>query len=213
MDPVSIGLLIGGTAVSAYSQKKAGDQAKRIGAINAGSIERIALLNEQLIRQGTDTNAGILDYNARLSDAQAADAIARGYDLETRFRRDLRGVVGSQRVSYAAQGVEVDEGSALEVQEDTVYWGEVDALQIRVNAAREAWGYQVEAEDFRMRAHAMRENAKLQIQSLKETAKAEALSSRLGGQYASQAGTYGAVGTILGGAGEIYSKIQASRKG
>src|SRR3989304_3955374 len=48
-------------------------------------------------------------------------------------------------------------GAAADVQADAAFQGELDALTIRTNAAREAWGYQVQAEDLRTRATIARE--------------------------------------------------------
>lgn len=61
-----------------------------------------------------------------------------------------RGLIGAQRAGYAAQGVELDEGTAKAVQTQSAGMGELDALTIRNNAAREAWGYRVGATNSRM---------------------------------------------------------------
>lgn len=83
--------------------------------------------------------------NASLADQAAADAIARGHEAELRQRTATSGLIGSQRASLAASGVQVDTGSAKDVQADSAYLGELDALMIRNNARREAYGYQVQA--------------------------------------------------------------------
>lgn len=80
-------------------------------------------------------------YQARVSEWQAQDAIERGREAENQHRLAVRRLVGAQRVSFAAQGVDVNDGSALDVQLDTVRHGTADAIRIRNNAAREAWGY------------------------------------------------------------------------
>ncbi len=92
------------------------------------------------------------EWNAGIAELQAEDAIARGRDEESRFRTGVRRLIGSQRASFAAQGVKVNVGSAADVQGDSAYLGELDARQIRSNAEREAWGYQVEAADRRRMA-------------------------------------------------------------
>jgi len=90
-------------------------------------------------------------HNARIADLQAEDAILRGRDDERLFRRQTDVLIGAQRTSLAAQGIEIDSGTALRIQEDTAALGELDALTIRNNARREAWGYQVQAGDQRLR--------------------------------------------------------------
>lgn len=89
------------------------------------------------------------DVNASLADGQAADAIARGNQEAGRQARDTRAAIGSQRAGYASQGVQVDNGSALDVQADTAQLGELDRLTILNNAKREAYGYQVDATNSR----------------------------------------------------------------
>ena len=56
----------------------------------------------------------------------------------------------------AASGVEVDSGSALDVQDASIREGEQDAAAIRFNAAREGWGHQVQAVNYRNEASAAR---------------------------------------------------------
>ncbi len=87
--------------------------------------------------------------NAGISDRAASDAIARG-SLEADQQRDYtQQVIGGQRAGFAANGVDVNTGSAGIVQNDTAALGELDALTIINNAAREAYGYRVQAMDQR----------------------------------------------------------------
>lgn len=90
-----------------------------------------------------------LDANARLEDLRAQDAIQRGDYASQQHLSQTRGLIGAQRAAFAAQGVEVDSGSALDIQEDTAALGAVDALMLRNNAWREAWGHRVQATDLR----------------------------------------------------------------
>ena len=53
-----------------------------------------------------------------------------------------------------ASGFKVDEGSFGDVLEQTAATGELDALTIRSNALREAWGHRVEAANYRYQADA-----------------------------------------------------------
>jgi hypothetical protein len=135
-------LAIGSLALSAFGQVKAGKAAKE-----AGKSEHAA----------ADAQAGLLDYNAQIADAQAADAITRGQEEENRYRQGVRTLIGSQRAGFAGQGVDIGVGSAVDVQADTAYLGELDALTLRTNAAREAWGFRTQATDLRNRARVTRQ--------------------------------------------------------
>lgn len=83
--------------------------------------------------------------NSRLAEMQADDAIRRGDRAAYLYKKDVKRTIGNQRAALAAQGIEVNDGSALEVQMDTASQGEIDALTIKNNAYREAWGYKMEA--------------------------------------------------------------------
>lgn len=82
----------------------------------------------------------LLNRKARLLKIAANQAIKSGGVAERNFRRDGGLVIGQQRAAFGAAGVALDTGSAVEVQETTQRVIELDALQIRNNAAREAWG-------------------------------------------------------------------------
>jgi hypothetical protein len=114
------GLGIGGQVLNFFAQRSAGNAAKEAG-----------------------------EFNAKVAEMQAVDALARGAEDEERFRMVVKGLIGSQRAGFAGQNVDVGIGSPVDVVADTAYLGELDALTIRNNAAREAWGYNIEAENFR----------------------------------------------------------------
>lgn len=95
----------------------------------------------------------VANYNAGVNEAKADDAIVRGRETEARHRIGTRKLIGSQRASFAAGGVVVGEAdsTATNVEVNTATMSEADALTIRSNAAREAWGYRVGAQDDRLR--------------------------------------------------------------
>lgn len=97
-------------------------------------------------------NAELAERNADLAEQRAKDATRRGREAEQRHRVDVRRLIGAQRAAFAAQNVELDSGSALDVQMDTAYLGELDALTIRNNAALEAWGYRVQSSNLQAEA-------------------------------------------------------------
>ncbi len=87
--------------------------------------------------------------NARLADLQAKDAIDRGdKDAAAVHKKGLQ-VQGAQRAALAAQGIDVGSGSALEIQLETGSMARTEAAEVRNNAWREAWGYKVQANNYR----------------------------------------------------------------
>lgn len=97
-------------------------------------------------------NAQVAENNAKVADYSAQDAVERGAADETAHRIETKRLIGRQRVSLAAQGQDLGSGSAVEIQADTARQSEVDALEIRANAAREQWGYRVAASNARVQA-------------------------------------------------------------
>lgn len=97
------------------------------------------------IRQGKEDEA-TAKINQQLADYQAQDATQRGAIEEGRFRRQLAQFVGRQRNEIGSRNVEL-RGSALRLLEDSAQLGEEDALTIRNDAARTAWGYKNQANE------------------------------------------------------------------
>lgn len=90
--------------------------------------------------------------NAILAERQASDAEQRGVDAEMTHRRKTAELKGSQRAQLAARGLDLGAGSALNILSDTDLMTEVDALSIRDNATREAWGHRTQAQNYRSEA-------------------------------------------------------------
>ena len=83
-------------------------------------------------------NKGVSEYNARQLENQATRTRNKGTEAENEQRRRTAELISTQRAQAAGQGVDVDSGSALQLQEDAVLLGEVDALRIRENFSQEA---------------------------------------------------------------------------
>ena len=87
--------------------------------------------------------------NARLAELQARNAELAGLVEEDRQRQLTRKFLASQRTAIAANNLDMSTGTPLDILGDTAALGEQDALMIRANAAREAWGLRTQAVDFR----------------------------------------------------------------
>lgn len=108
-----------------------------------------------LIGAGIDTagklqqgkiDAATAETNQRLANAQGSDALLRGSIEESQYRRQIAQVVGGQKAAFGQRNVAVS-GTPLNILSDTAQLGEEDALTIRNNAAREAWGYRNQASE------------------------------------------------------------------
>ena len=121
----------------------------------ASTVSNFAAQRQQagaVMAQG-EYSKRIADWNASAAERQAADAVSRGATDSQRQLTATKGLIGSQRAALAAQGIEVDSGSALDVQTDSQTLGELDALTIRNNAAREAFGFTTQASNYRQQGN------------------------------------------------------------
>lgn len=139
MDPATA-LLIGGSLFKFFGGLFAGQGAKRAGRMEADR----------------------LNFNAEIAELQAQDAEQRGVDAAGKQRAVTRQVIGTQRAGFAAQNVDVNVGSAIDVQADAALLGELDARTIEHNAAREAWGYRATAIDRRLAANVAKQTGQAQ---------------------------------------------------
>jgi hypothetical protein len=84
------------------------------------------------------------ELNTQLANMKAADAERLGEKAVSNQRRATRQLIGAQRASLAAQGIDLESGSALELQDDTKTLSELDVITIRNNAFRQAFGFKIE---------------------------------------------------------------------
>lgn len=125
-------LSLGATALSTgmgvvgqISQQQAQQQAASANAAQAVYQSQVARRNQDLMAR------------------QSADALQRGQMAEENRRRLMQQQLGQQTARLAAHGTDL-EGSPLDILGDTRAAGELDALTIRANATREAYGYHVQ---------------------------------------------------------------------
>jgi len=119
----------------------------------------VAVLAGSAIQAGggigqANAQADALNQQADYANNAADHAEARGEFQVQRIRRELHRITGTQRASYAGQGVVVSDGSALEKQMDTAGLAEEDVMQAQNNAALEAWGFKVQAYNYEYQADA-----------------------------------------------------------
>ncbi|MEG3641096.1 hypothetical protein [Magnetococcus sp. PR-3] len=96
-------------------------------------------------RQQAKYQQQVANNNATLAQMNAQDALDRGRLAKQNKRLQNRALAGKQRAMLGASGVELESGSALEMQVDSAEMAEMDLLQIEANAQREAWRHSVHA--------------------------------------------------------------------
>jgi hypothetical protein len=145
---LAAGMGAAGTAISAAAPflTIASTALSVLGGINGAKAEKSQLKYQAAVE---NNNAIIADQNAKFEDQRAADARTRGVQEELQQRRKVNQLMGEQAASAAGAGVQVNSGSPLDIMSDTVMLGESDAKTIRQNAAREAFGYEQNAYNYR----------------------------------------------------------------
>jgi len=134
--------------------------------------------------------AQVAENNAATSRLQAADAIERGKIEEGQHRKQVSRMIGQQRAGIAGSGFELGDETSQDILGDTASMGELDALTIRNNAQREAWGFEVQGQN----------------------ATAEAGLSRMRGASAKTASYWQAGGDLLGGATKFATMGATNKK-
>jgi hypothetical protein len=122
-----------------------GTEISLIGGGVTGAITSVA--KAEAIRAQTDFERRALQEQAKFSRRAGRQAIKRGRAAESQQRQRTKKLLGAQRTALAAQGIDIDAGSAAELQTETLALGGEDALTIRRNARLQALGFELRAED------------------------------------------------------------------
>lgn len=104
-------------------------------------------LNYQAERSKSKYEQTVRNANASTLRLQAEDAISRGSEAASGVRRGAASVRGQQATGYAGQGVDVGSGTAATIQAESSAVGEIDAINVKNNAWREAWGLRAQASE------------------------------------------------------------------
>ncbi|EKD5498874.1 hypothetical protein OR538_005007 [Pseudomonas aeruginosa] len=109
-------------------------------ALAAGAAGAGGLLNAySQIQQGKDAVRTANRQQAYLN-RQARQVLDQGEFEDAQLYEQGRQIVGAQRAGFAANGVDVNSGSASRVQESTMNQVAMDAEQVRRNAFNQAFG-------------------------------------------------------------------------
>ena len=121
--------------------------------------------------------------NAKKAQQNAEDKRQEGIEEARMTRLKTAQRVGLQQASLAANGVDVSEGTALDMIEDTSAMGELDALTTHYNYEKQALAFESQANNFNNQAN-------LDV---------------FAGQNAYKSGMMNAVGAGINGLGQIAS--------
>lgn len=90
-------------------------------------------------------NAQVSTNNAKIAKQNASYAAQEGEQREAMQQQKTRAEVAAIKANQAASGVDVNSGSALDVRSSAAETGQLNAITLKSNAIRQAYGFQTEA--------------------------------------------------------------------
>lgn len=155
-------------------------------AVSAYSAHQQAAAQQQAMAY----QAAVAMNNKQIAEQYAEAEVQKGQRLEEAKRTETAQREGMVRAAVGASGIDVNSGSPLRLQADTAMTGDLDALTIRNNSMRAAYGYRVQGLSYASQA------------SL----------DMMGAESAGRAGTLGQWSSIIGGASSVSDKWLSFRR-
>lgn len=107
-----------------------------------------------------ESQARMAEVNARIAEMGAQSALNQGHKQAASLTLRAGQMKSTQRTAMAANGIDLGEGSAAEVQASTDTMKDIDQNQILANAVQSAWGYRMQKVGSQNDALMARANAK-----------------------------------------------------
>jgi hypothetical protein len=131
-----------------------------VSLVGTGMSAYGAYQNSKASQGMANYNAQVAENNAKTAEIQAQDALRRGDAEADTVRRNADMLKGSQRASMAAKGLDLAEGTAAELQDQTDFFSLTDQATARDNAKKEAWSIRVGGSNYRSEAAMQRATGK-----------------------------------------------------
>jgi hypothetical protein len=112
-----------------------------IGAIGSAQLARTQAKANQ---SALNFQADMSKINARMAERSAQSVLFQGQQQVGNLTLRSGKIKSAQRVAMAANGIDLGEGNAVEVQATTDLMTEIDKNTIEANAIRSAWGYRTQ---------------------------------------------------------------------
>lgn len=138
-------------------------------------------MQSKAIKAQSSWESGQLERNAELMRYRASEATRMGEKEAQQRALQVKKLMGRQRAVAAAQGIDPDSGSALEVTQETAGMGALDIATIRNNAWKQAWGMRVEAGNMESQARFTRVSGKYNARNTLITGGLQAAGSIMSG--------------------------------
>lgn len=162
MAAVSAATAIAGTATSAYGNYQQG----------------------KITREANEYQAQIDNNNAQIAQRNASYERQQGIEDARKIRIQSMQKMSAQKSAMASNGIDIYQGTPVDLLADTASMGELDALTSMYNSERRAMNYEQQGSDFSN----------------------QAIMSNLAGKNAFKSGIISGLGTGLQGASKVAGK-------
>lgn len=125
-----------------------------VGGVASSAIGAVSSYSQGKQQQAMyNYQAQINQENARIAQKNAATERQTGIEEARLQRMKTLQVIGSQKTAMAANGMDITQGTSLDIIHDTAAMGELDALQIETNYEKKALAYEQQANNFSNQAN------------------------------------------------------------
>lgn len=149
----------GAAAAGAAGAATAAASSLSLGTVATGLSAASGVLGGIQAYQSGMFQSKIATYNSQLALQNKDASLNAGQNAEEIKRMQTGKQVGEEAAAQAAGGTDVSGGSNEAVRQATATAGDYDALTIRYNAARSAYGYTQEAFSDQLQAQSAKESA------------------------------------------------------
>ena len=134
-EPITLGVLAsaGAAAGASAAGATALTAASLAASVGAGVMSASSSYQQGQVAKQVGRN------NETMAAYAAADALRRGDEEAAKVQRQASQLKGAQRASLAARGLDINAGTAGEIQDQTDFFSQIDQGTARNNAARDAW--------------------------------------------------------------------------
>lgn len=134
-----------------------------------------------ITRKNGDLQYDIADMNAKFAELDAFNSIATGQGTAAKYATTVNQTQAADKAAYASEGVDVNYGTAKNVESDNRVAGLNNTLQIQRQAQNQAVGFQTQAINIRLGGHMTQLQSNLNAASQESSGIMKAISTGVAG--------------------------------
>lgn len=115
-------------------------------SVAAGAVSAVGSMQQaDAASKAASYNSQLAAENAQIANNNATQAAASGEAQAEQQALKTRAEVGNIKANQSASGIDINSGSSVDVRSSAQELGELNALTVRSNAAKQAYGYETQA--------------------------------------------------------------------